>query len=268
MLMANLDPVEGLVDVVAAIFRTPSLPSIREVGVFLSPEPEPHDRTASNAIRQAVSNVGIASWALNSLYMSCKRRLLENQADFCAATTILLVSPDFLTAWNVRKTAFKPCEAVDELHFTGLIITRNPKSAETWAHRHWVLRTVGFDRACLTDELRLTWMASSRVPCNYYATVHRLRILPFLSTTTVVQELGQSRAWLQTHGSDSSGWTYHRMLLQQLVQAMQISIADEEIWFQNMSRLYPSTCQNVTVHCRWLKFLKQSKAEEDQYTTP
>lgn len=251
--MAHLEPVENLVDSLATLFQSPSLFAISEVGVFPCPNPDPSERLTSNAIQQTSSRVGLASWALNALYISAKRRLAENRCDVSAATAMLIASPDFLTAWNVRKAAFEPRDAEKELHFTMLVLTRNPKSAETWTHRHWVLRTLAFKHFSIEGELQLAWMAATRVSCNYYATVHRLRLLPLLTNEHLCRELEHSRKWLKTHVSDCSGWVYHRMLVQTLFQQKRLQRGEEDTWFRSMANCYASTHQNIGVHDRWVK---------------
>lgn len=264
--MDHLNPVDNLVDTIAAIFQSSSVLTIEEVGIFPSPNPDPSECIISNAIQQTSSRVGLASWALNVLYVSAKKRIVEDRSDLSAATAILIGSPDFLTAWNVRKAVFKRKDAVKELHFTALVLTRNPKSAETWTHRHWVLRTIGFEQISIDTELQLAWMAATRVPCNYYATVHRLRLLPFLTNAELIIELKKSRKWLQTHVSDCSGWAYHRILVQPLFQKELMQYAEEDAWFRKMIESYASTHQNISVHSRWFEAVTGARSTASEHT--
>lgn len=264
--MEHLKPVDNLVDTIAAIFQSSSVFTIKEVGIFPSPNPDPSERILSNAIQQTSSRFGLASWALNVLYVSAKQRIVEDRSDISAATAILIGSPDFLTAWNVRKAVFKRQDAEKELHFTALVLTRNPKSAETWTHRHWVFRTLGFEKISIDTELQLAWMAATRVPCNYYATVHRLRLLPFLTDAELIGELEKSRKWLQTHVSDCSGWAYHRMLVQSLFQKELIQHTEEGAWFQRMTECYASTHQNTSVHSRWFEAMTSASSTTSEHT--
>lgn len=251
-------------ETVAEIFLSPNVFTVQEVGIFPCSDPEPLERVPSNAIQQTPSRVGLASWALNPLYVSAKQRLVNDRTDFLAATAMLIASPDFLTAWNVRKLAFTPRNVKKELHFTALVLTRNPKSAEAWTHRNWVIRTIGLGRISVDTELRLTWMAATRAPCNYYATVHRLRLLPSLTTAKLSRELEQSRTWLRTHVSDSSGWAYHRMLIQVLLKQNQLQGMEENAWFQNMAENYASAYQNIAVHNRWLQVVLSAPSISEQ----
>ncbi|KAI0562687.1 Geranylgeranyl transferase type-2 subunit alpha, partial [Gracilaria domingensis] len=127
----------------------------------------------------------------------------------------LLCTPDNLTAWNARKACTKPETVLAELEFNRLMITRGPKSAESWSHRSWLIRTFLFPLKPeqVVTELQLAWFASSRKPHNYYAGVHRLRLLQWMTPAVKRNEQEKSRKWLRTHVSDSSGWWYHRTLL-------------------------------------------------------
>lgn len=248
---AQFPEVENLVNELYTLFQGPRLFDVEEVGIFNSVPPTGSERTKSHAIQVTPRHVGLASWALNPLYVSCKSRLASDREDIAAATVMLLVSPDFLTAWNIRKASFKPQALDTELHFSALVITRSPKSAETWAHRDWIIRTVGLDHIRHRDEILLTWMAASRAFCNYYAGVHRIRIIPAFNNATLLSELGRSRTWLRTHIGDSSGWTYHRAILKVLFERQILVKRDEESWFSEMVLHYASTHQNIASHSRW-----------------
>lgn len=248
----NLSEIEGLVEAVASIFSPPSLYAITEVGIVRDIRPPQACRTVSNAVHNTGEQVGLSSWSLNPLYLACKRRLRVDRHDLHAATAILVVSPDFLTAWNVRKRYFQPHHLPDELHFSSLVITRSPKSAEAWAHRHWVIVNVGLSHIDIPAEMTLAWMAASRAASNYYASVHRIRLLAQAVDETLLAELERSRDWLRTHVSDSSGWSFHRAVLSHLSRRNLISLIDEKQWFQNTMQSYKSKYQNILVHQRWL----------------
>jgi protein prenyltransferase alpha subunit repeat containing protein 1 len=68
--------------------------------------------------------------------------------------TILLVSADNYTAWNIRKKIItldldngtNPNTMLDdEVTFMNLVNSKHPKSGESWEHRNWVLRTLLFN---------------------------------------------------------------------------------------------------------------------------
>ncbi|KAG3044385.1 hypothetical protein PI124_g24758, partial [Phytophthora idaei] len=53
---------------------------------------------------------------------------------------ILLISADFYTTWNTRKSFVTRgwLDAQDEAQFTNLVFTLHPKSIDTWAYRRWL----------------------------------------------------------------------------------------------------------------------------------
>lgn len=254
--MVNSDSfigVEEVVQAVSAKLKAPSLFSIEEIGIFHASSPLLIDCTPFTALQQTLHHFGIASWALNPMYIACKQRLAQNRRDIDAATAMLLVCPDYLTAWNVRKALFDSDFLDAELHFSSLILTRDPKSSESWTHRHWILKTVKMNGVSPHTELNLAWMAASRAYSNYYATVHRIRLIDALDTETLTLELHTSRKWLRIHVGDSAGWTYHRRLLCALAGYNATSpIQEESEWFKQMDDSYSSSHQNVNIHKRWL----------------
>lgn len=252
MAAARFPEVEGLAQHLYDLLQAPCLFNVEEVGVFNAVAPSPQDWRLQTAVQTTSQHVGLASWALNPLYLSCKRRLYKGSKDIVAATAMLIASPDFLTAWNVRKTVFRPGDLRAELHFSYLVLTRSPKCAEAWAHRHWLIRSVSPSCVHADAELRLAWLAASRTFSNYYATVHRIRFIPTLDIPILLSELCQSRLWLRTHVSDSSGWTYHRALVTRLLELQALVQNDEDGWFAEISRHYRSIHQNITTHARWL----------------
>lgn len=69
------------------------------------------------------------------------------------ADRILLYNPDFITAWNIRRTslakilATEPSESIDrfishELAFGVKAIRANPKSYGAWYHRQWIVTKI------------------------------------------------------------------------------------------------------------------------------
>lgn len=263
---AQISEIGGLVELVFNAFKGPSLFTLEEVGVFNAAPPDAFPGSSQSycetAIQATSRHFGLASWALNPLYVSCKRRLASRRDDIAAATAILIVSPDFLTAWNVRKTMFKREEVDRELHFSAIVLTRSPKSAEAWAHRHWIIHTVGVDCVQHSVELRLAWMAASRAFSNYYATVHRIRVLHAVDDVALSRELTTSRSWLRTHIGDSSGWTYHRAILKALFQRQALPQNDETTWFSQMFRNYASAYQNIKIHNLWLPIINVERLDK------
>lgn len=216
--MGNLD--SEIVDEIARVLCTPEDLNIKELGIFFGTEPLANP-SCSDALDITTTALGIASWALSPIYIAAKHRLSSSREDIHAATALLVVNPDYMTAWSVRKEQLSTaCEKVydrncaqavvaRELSFVSLILRRNPKSAETWSHRSWILQNHGWDSTSINEELRVCELAASSASCNYYAGVHRLKTLRRSSENVVSSEILKNRLWLQLHVSDSSGWWYH-----------------------------------------------------------
>lgn len=134
-----------------------------------------------------------------------------------------------------------------EIHFSYLILTRAPKSAETWAYRRRLIRTLGVHHIPRAFELRLTRLAANRVFSNYYATLHHVYVLPALDVDYIVLELIGNRKWLRTHNADSPDWTYHRGLLSAISAHGFNPDVDEMTWFMNMCRDYAAMYQSMAV---------------------
>lgn len=279
MARQDWDEIDSLITALSNHLSPPSLFEIEEVGIIKSVLPATETRTnASQALVKSDNHLGLYSWVLNALYVACKARLARpssgrHVADFlntdlqAAAAAMLTVNPDFLTAWNIRKSAFLcrdfPNKLQSELHFSYLILTRSPKSVDAWTHRNWVLAKSGISaKIDIEMEFKLGWMAASRAKANYYASVHRIRVLKQLCGdrhlgAVLEQELSNSRQWLGSHVTDSSGWAYHRFLLTQLQQRNLLDCDDEVEWFTKMEKSYSSEYQNVSTQNRWLSTLQK-----------
>ncbi|XP_047158490.1 uncharacterized protein LOC124829082 [Vigna umbellata] len=60
--------------------------------------------------------------------------------------SLLLLSCDFMTAWNCRKLIVSKKQQlsmfVDELLLSGLVLSYSPKSEQAWNHRRWVIKSI------------------------------------------------------------------------------------------------------------------------------
>lgn len=218
----------GVLEAVADVLCRPGGPGVAELGVFYAPLPCAASRTLDAAVLLNAEALGVATWALTPLYRAAVARLRASRRDLRAATAVLVAAPDYATGWAARKAAFAARPAADadaELALSALLLRRDPKCAETWAHRAWVLRIAGargMDKAgwsaaegvvaadpVVERELATAAAAAAAKPCNYYAGVHRMRALTRASQRVLLLELARSRHWVEQHVSDCSGWWYH-----------------------------------------------------------
>lgn len=266
--MNELD--NDIIDAVARLLCNMDEHKISELGIYCAQKPQAN-LSVDDIVRVSGNALGIASWALTPLYLSAKKRIISSRTDFRAASVLLAVNPDYATAWSVRKELllqsggeilnddWSTSAPARELSFVSLILRRDPKSVEAWSHRSWVFRNYGWHGSSIAEELRVCAVAASSAPCNYYAGVHRLRVLRRASYDVVLQEIAETRQWLQTHVSDSSGWWYH-MSAVQLGRLSEMGAEQEyaeEICFANdMLQRYGERYESVEKYHHWLlKFI-------------
>lgn len=242
--MPSSSPGDDLVTSLASSLCPPSQ-SLTDLAIVFAPS------SSSEALVHAPACLGVASWALTPLYLAARRRLAANRRDICAASALLVATPDDATAWAVRKASFAPADADDELRFSALILRRDPKAAAAWAHRGWVLAQVGWeDRA--GAELRLAETAAAAKACNYYAGVHRMLALERCGDDQVRAEVLRSRAWMERHVSDCSGWWFHYNAVRRVKE--ETILAEERAWAEGMQEFHEDY-ESMRRYCRWLNDL-------------
>ncbi|XP_068506383.1 protein prenyltransferase alpha subunit repeat-containing protein 1 isoform X11 [Syngnathus scovelli] len=149
-------------------------PNIDEIGVI----PCPEGRYNRSPIVVLENKLGVESWCLKFLlpYVHSKLLLyrqqkhwLDKEALVDITSTLLLLNPDFTTAWNVRKELIQRgvLTAEMDLYLGKLALTKFPKSPETWIHRSPVPaaleqhQTLTLPPPCLTvgkTHLSLYWL--------------------------------------------------------------------------------------------------------------
>nr|XP_040052208.1 protein prenyltransferase alpha subunit repeat-containing protein 1-like [Gasterosteus aculeatus aculeatus] len=230
-------------------------PNIDEIGVI----PCPEARYNRSPIVLVENKLGVESWCVKFLLPSVHNKLLlyrqrkhwlDREALADITCTLLLLNPDFTTAWNVRKELLQ-CGALSpekDLYLGKLALTKFPKSPETWIHRRWVLQQIllqssgrsqkdpqseeeradGEQSRRLNDQLARTLHqemkvcsdAACRYPSNYNAWSHRIWVLQHMATGNVKvfhDELSSTRLWVSMHVSDHSGFHYRQYLLKELI---------------------------------------------------
>ncbi|KAG7466702.1 prenyltransferase alpha subunit repeat-containing protein 1 [Solea senegalensis] len=122
-------------------------PNIDEIGVI----PCPEARYNRSPIVLVENKLGVESWCVKFLLPYVHNKLLlyrqrkhwlDREALVDITCTLLLLNPDFTTAWNVRKELVQ-CGVLHpekDLYLGMLALTKFPKSPETWIHRRWVLQ--------------------------------------------------------------------------------------------------------------------------------
>uniref|UniRef100_W5MT54 Protein prenyltransferase alpha subunit repeat containing 1 n=1 Tax=Lepisosteus oculatus TaxID=7918 RepID=W5MT54_LEPOC len=225
-------------------------PNIDEIGLI----PCPEARYNRSPIVLVENKLGVESWCVKFLLPYVHNKLLlyrqrkqwmDRDALIDITCTLLLLNPDFTTAWNVRKELIQ-CGTLNpekDLYLGKLALTKFPKSPETWIHRRWVLQRV-LEECCprgtgdkeqggpdsqaradrlqrvLQEEMKVCSEAGGRYPSNYNAWSHRIWVLQNLAKGNVKilhDELSSVKYWVSMHVSDHSGFHYRQFLLKSLL---------------------------------------------------
>ncbi|KAI1900056.1 hypothetical protein AGOR_G00046090 [Albula goreensis] len=204
-------------------------PNIDEIGLI----PCPEARYNRSPIVLVENNLGVESWCVKFLLPYVHNKLLlyrqrkqwlDREALVDITCTLLLLNPDFTTAWNVRKELVQ-CGVLNperDLYLGKLALTKFPKSPETWIHRRWVLQQIYSERLqrVLQEEMKVCTEAAGRYPSNYNAWSHRIWVLHNMAKGNLKilhDELSSTKLWVSMHVSDHSGFHYRQFLLKALV---------------------------------------------------
>ncbi|KAM9328976.1 protein prenyltransferase alpha subunit repeat-containing protein 1 [Gastrophryne carolinensis] len=235
-------------DITGAFRRNPN---IDEIGLIPCPEAK-YNRSPIVLVE---NKLGVESWCIkfllpyvhNKLLLYRQKKLWLNRDELIDITcTLLLLNPDFTTAWNVRKELIQSgiLNPVKDLHLGKLALTKFPKSPETWIHRRWVLQHFLQEhispsvapkegalhtlteqvQAIVKEEMSVCWEAAGRYPSNYNSWSHRIWALQHLGKLNVkllLDELSSTKHWVSMHVSDHSGFHYRKFLLKSLLAKAQ-----------------------------------------------
>ncbi|NWS11851.1 PTAR1 protein, partial [Pachyramphus minor] len=222
-------------------------PHIDEIGLI----PCPEARYNRSPIVLVENKLGVESWCVkfllpyvhNKLLLYRQRKQWLNKDELIDITcTLLLLNPDFTTAWNVRKELILSgtLNPLKDLHLGKLALTKFPKSPETWIHRRWVLQQLIQENSLpslatkgnlgpapverihrlVQEEMNVCSEAAGRYPSNYNAWSHRIWVLQHLAKLAVkvlLDELSSTKYWVSMHVSDHSGFHYRQFLLNSLI---------------------------------------------------
>ncbi|XP_015244367.1 PREDICTED: protein prenyltransferase alpha subunit repeat-containing protein 1 [Cyprinodon variegatus] len=192
-------------------------PNIDEIGLIQCPEA----RYNRSPIVLVENKLGVESWCVKFLLPYVHNKLLlyrqrkhwlDREALVDITCTLLLLNPDFTTAWNVRKELLQ-CGALNperDLYLSKLALTKFPKSPETWIHRRWVLQHILHQMSAVVhkaqqqveaeppdaerthllnnhldrlihQEMKVCSDAACRYPSNYNAWSHRIWVLQHMA---------------------------------------------------------------------------------------
>ncbi|XP_023608097.1 protein prenyltransferase alpha subunit repeat-containing protein 1 [Myotis lucifugus] len=251
----------------------PGAHTLDEIGLI----PCPEARYNRSPIVLVENKLGVESWCVkfllpyvhNKLILYRTRKQWLNKDELIDVTrTLLLLNPDFTTAWNVRKELILSgtLNPIKDLHLGKLALTKFPKSPETWIHsgncdsrlqRYMItmqetslpsfvtkgnLGTIPAERTqrLIREEMEVCGEAAGRYPSNYNAWSHRIWVLQHLAKLDVkilLDELSSTKHWASMHVSDHSGFHYRQFLLKSLTSQ---TVKDSSVLEQNPLRSEPA----------------------------
>ncbi|CAJ1948095.1 unnamed protein product [Sphenostylis stenocarpa] len=198
--------------------------------------------------------LGISTHVLLPLYRTAKHafmttfkqyRMCDNQYDkvgICLPTasscdnlestllrhskSLLLLSCDFITAWNCRKLIVSKKQQLsmfmDELLLSELVLSYSHKSEQAWNHRRWVIKSISANcsnfKEILGKESELVEKIAERSKMNYRAWNHRCWLVSHMTVDQVLCELKKSRSWAALHVTDNCCFHYRRRLLLKIME--------------------------------------------------
>ncbi|XP_047236341.1 protein prenyltransferase alpha subunit repeat-containing protein 1 isoform X3 [Girardinichthys multiradiatus] len=216
-------------------------PNIDEIGLIQCPEA----RYNRSPIVLVENKLGVESWCVKFLlpyvhnkllFYRQRKHWLDSEALVDITCTLLLLNPDFTTAWNVRKELVQ-CGVLNperDLYLSKLALTKFPKSPETWIHRRWVLQHILHQFSALVhktqqqveaeqpdaertqllsnhrdrlihQEMKVCSDAACRYPSNYNAWSHRIWVVQHMAKGNIKvfhDELSSVHLWVSMHVSD------------------------------------------------------------------
>ncbi|KAJ9060033.1 Rab geranylgeranyltransferase [Entomophthora muscae] len=134
---------------------------------------------------------------------------------------LLLLNPDYYSAWNDRRRALEATEASDfksELELAKTALKLRPKTYWIWNHRLWTLSKMNQLEAWV-GELQLTDYLLNLDPRNFHGWDYRRQVIRQLlshgqpAEATLQTELAFTKTKIAQHFSNGSAWHYRSTLI-------------------------------------------------------
>ncbi|XP_014244646.1 protein prenyltransferase alpha subunit repeat-containing protein 1 [Cimex lectularius] len=219
--------------------------------------------------------LGLESWCIPHIFCHAYQNVIsmrQNKGcrDLKRLNTLLMgalmINPEITTFWNMRKELINSgkLDAHFELHFTAVILTRKPKSADVFLHRKWILKKlllgVPEDFGLILNEMNICEVAADRYSNNYHAWTHRAWCLmqgePLQGSLAQFyqQELNRSEMWISKHVSDYSGLQFRQQLLKKIFQFLDTPNSESVVnYLQNVDEsieefFFTIGLKNMNIH--------------------
>mmetsp|Transcript_13367 Transcript_13367/g.16205 ORF Transcript_13367/g.16205 Transcript_13367/m.16205 type:complete len:431 (+) Transcript_13367:111-1403(+) len=202
--------------------------------------------------------LGIHSWCLPKLYAASrssfylykkaykvsiqdsvlKDSVLTRRLLLRATVPLLMVNPDYYTAWNVRKSLLQKSESqkrdlIEELSFVRLVFTKHPKAGEAWSHRGWLIRELvridAIDDQILEGEVEVCQTFIQRYKRLYFGWKHRLLVLTYFTKFSQYErEVQELHKWISQNVSDYSALSYLENVIEKMNKKLDYSTENKE----------------------------------------
>lgn len=145
-----------------------------------------------------------------------------------ATRALLLVNANHYAAWAARRSLVSRLQRTreKELSLSSLILTKHPKSAQTWEYRRWLLSEDNV-HSWAAGELALAQRLTHYYAKNYYAWTHRLWIMQALAERSAGEttdtraaalhcleaELEATAAWQRANLGDHCAYHHEQAVL-------------------------------------------------------
>ncbi|KAJ3346812.1 Protein prenyltransferase alpha subunit repeat-containing protein 1 [Entophlyctis luteolus] len=153
-----------------------------------------------------------------------------------ATMSLVLLNPEFYTAWNVRRDIFRVLSPQNELALVDLVLSKHPKRPSAWAYRAWVFQRliieisgdISAQEAAFAHELAVCTQAAQRHRMNYHAWTYRWKLVD--SATFEQKQLGFQtvRDFMSANVSEHSAYAHALAILESIIShnAQKTSILD------------------------------------------
>ncbi|KAM4119606.1 hypothetical protein ACJW30_03G072300 [Castanea mollissima] len=225
--------------------------------------------------------LGVSTQAILPLYNAAKRAFIAAMEEYKRlgddglesevmkhSKALLLLSSDFGTAWNSRKSLAIYSRGISdtnsicrklvvskkqqlsmymgELLLSALVLSCSPKSDQAWSHRRWVIKSIRGKCSDLQEilgkESELVEKIAERSKMNYRAWNHRCWLVSYMTREQVLHELKKSRNWAGLHVADNCCFHYRRRLILWILKDSKLenaspgySVEVSEVWKEELN---------------------------------
>lgn len=172
--------------------------------------------------------LAIEDWIVPQLYKYTVRNLTgaDVKLKLKLSLVIILLCPEYLTAWNIRREGIcsNDADVVLELKFLNLLVKNKPNSIEIFNYRRWIVQHYNqnsSNKINLNEEFKFCTLASEKHKQNYYSWAYRLWLIDNCSVhndDVLLDELKFTSSWIKSHVSDYSAFHYRQFILKRLTE--------------------------------------------------